>query len=89
MFPTLYPTWQVGLQDTWRDLGGRSKPAIRLKLGVNWTTGALVGSYDGGDRGNRTPNLGIANAALSLLSYIPWKLSPDPGPLSIGQTEVY
>ena len=25
----------------------------------------------GGDRGNRTPNLGIANAALSLLSYIP------------------
>ncbi len=25
----------------------------------------------GGDRGTRTPNLGDANAALSLLSYIP------------------
>ena len=25
----------------------------------------------GGDRGTRTPNLGIANAALSHLSYIP------------------
>ncbi len=25
----------------------------------------------GGDRGTRTPNLGIANAALSQLSYIP------------------
>ena len=27
--------------------------------------------HDGGDRGTRTPNLGIANAALSQLSYIP------------------
>ena len=25
----------------------------------------------GGDRGDRTPNLGIANAALSQLSYVP------------------
>ena len=25
----------------------------------------------GGDRGGRTPNLGIANAALSQLSYVP------------------
>ena len=26
----------------------------------------------GGDEGDRTPGLGIANAALSQLSYIPW-----------------
>ena len=31
----------------------------------------------GGDRGTRTPNLGIANAALSQLSYIP---TLDRGP---------
>ena len=30
---------------------------------------------DGGDEGDRTPDLGIANAALSHLSYIPTDLS--------------
>ncbi len=30
-----------------------------------------IGVVSGGDRGSRTPNLGIANAALSQLSYIP------------------
>gem|GEM_PF-1900687 len=31
----------------------------------------VVSQYIRGDRGGRTPNLGIANAALSQLSYIP------------------
>jgi hypothetical protein len=30
-------------------------------------------SFGGGDEGDRTPDLGIANAALSHLSYIPTK----------------
>ena len=34
--------------------------------GVDTTTGR-----SGGDRGNRTPNLGIANAALSLVELYP------------------
>lgn len=33
-----------------------------------------IGGIVGGDRGARTPNLGIANAALSQLSYIPVRL---------------
>ena len=41
---------------------------LSYKIG---TFGAIGGRAAGGDRGNRTPNLGIANAALSLLSYIP------------------
>ena len=32
-----------------------------------------AGDGNGGDRGDRTPNLGIANAALSQLSYVPTK----------------
>ena len=40
------------------------------KYGVLWE-GVRKGS--GGDRGTRTPNLGIANAALSQLSYIPMR----------------
>ena len=35
------------------------------QFGMMWEEGS------GGDRGTRTPNLGIANAALSQLSYIP------------------
>ena len=31
----------------------------------------------GGDEGARTPDLGIANAALSQLSYIPTNLKPE------------
>ena len=31
----------------------------------------FIGSLIGGDEGDRTPGLGIANAALSQLSYIP------------------
>ena len=31
----------------------------------------------GGDRGDRTPNLGIANAALSQLSYVPTMSLPE------------
>ena len=34
-------------------------------------TGRVIEGDSGGDRGARTPNLGIANAALSQLSYIP------------------
>ena len=35
------------------------------------------GGKVGGDRGARTPNLGIANAALSQLSYIPRGTAPS------------
>jgi hypothetical protein len=31
----------------------------------------LIGFRFGGDEGDRTPDLGVANAALSQLSYIP------------------
>ena len=31
----------------------------------------IAGAWVGGDEGDRTPGLGIANAALSQLSYIP------------------
>ena len=34
-----------------------------------------IGFGPGGDEGDRTPDLGIANAALSHLSYIPTKLN--------------
>ena len=44
----------------------------------------------GGDRGTRTPNLGIANAALSQLSYIPtlgrgsnYSTGIHPGPIAL------
>ena len=33
----------------------------------------------GGDRGTRTPDLRVANAALSQLSYIPTKTETPPG----------
>ena len=40
-------------------------------------TGLCVFTY-GGDEGDRTPGLGIANAALSQLSYIPKILFTGP-----------
>ena len=46
-------------------IGGASSAEIALNGGVRKSV------RHGGDRGTRTPNLGIANAALSQLSYIP------------------
>ena len=37
------------------------------------------------DRGDRTPNLGIANAALSQLSYVPTMSLPD---MILGQRSI-
>ena len=48
-----------GLEPPTRDLGRRRSILAELQ------------GHAGGDRGARTPNLGIANAALSQLSYIP------------------
>ena len=48
-----------GLEPPTRDLGRRRSFQTELQ------------GHGGGDRGARTPNLGIANAALSQLSYIP------------------
>ena len=48
-----------GLEPPTRDLGRRRSVLTELQ------------GPAGGDRGARTPNLGIANAALSQLSYIP------------------
>ena len=36
-----------------------------------WTLLDCAGLDSGGDEGDRTPGLGVANAALSQLSYIP------------------
>ncbi len=49
--------------------GGTRTPDARLRTPPLYPT-ELQGQV-GGDRGTRTPNLGIANAALSQLSYIP------------------
>ena len=64
--PVLYQaelrSWMVpleGLEPPTRDLGRRRSIQAELQ------------GHFGGDRGARTPNLGIANAALSRLSYIP------------------
>ena len=48
-----------GFEPPTRDLGRRRSFLTELQ------------GHAGGDRGARTPNLGIANAALSQLSYIP------------------
>ena len=52
-----------GLEPPPRDLGRRRSVHLSYR-GKNY----------GGDRGARTPNLGIANAALSQLSYIPVRI---------------
>ncbi len=44
------------------------KPAISNGF---WPPMDFIGLCPGGDEGARTPDLGIANAALSQLSYIP------------------
>ena len=46
--------------------------------GTSMGRGKNVGE-DGGDEGDRTPGLGIANAALSQLSYIPDIIFSDSG----------
>ena len=51
-----------GLEPPTRDLGRRRSIQTELQ------------GHVGGDRGARTPNLGIANAALSQLSYIPTRI---------------
>ena len=38
---------------------------------MKWNNAGSEQERGGGDRGGRTPNLGIANAALSQLSYVP------------------
>ena len=43
------------------------KPLFLAGFGLSW----IVLDYFGGDEGDRTPDLGVANAALSQLSYIP------------------
>ena len=55
-------SWVVpleGLEPPTRDLGRRRSILAELQ------------GHLGGDRGARTPNLGVANAVLSQLSYIP------------------
>jgi hypothetical protein len=47
---------------------GNKKPAISNGF---FTSLNFLGSSLGGDEGDRTPGLGVANAALSQLSYIP------------------
>ena len=47
---------------------GNKKPAISSGFS---TSSHFLGLCLGGDEGDRTPDLGIANAALSQLSYIP------------------
>ena len=47
---------------------GNKKPAISNGF---FTSLDFLGLCLGGDEGDRTPGLGIANAALSQLSYIP------------------
>jgi hypothetical protein len=46
----------------------KKKPAISNGF---FTSSDFLGSSLGGDEGDRTPGLGVANAALSQLSYIP------------------
>jgi hypothetical protein len=47
---------------------GKKKPAIANGF---LTSSDVLGLCLGGDEGDRTPGLGVANAALSQLSYIP------------------
>jgi hypothetical protein len=47
---------------------GKKKPAISNGF---FTSSDFLGLCLGGDEGDRTPGLGVANAALSQLSYIP------------------
>ncbi len=47
---------------------GIEKP---LFLAALWTSLDFIGLGSGGDEGDRTPGLDIANVALSQLSYIP------------------
>jgi hypothetical protein len=61
---------------------GKKKPAISNGFCSSWN---FLGLCLGGDEGDRTPGLGVANAALSQLSYIPirslWKrLGSNPPP---------
>jgi hypothetical protein len=42
-----------------------------LFMRVSWTSLDFIGLVLGGDEEDRTPGLGVANAALSQLSYIP------------------
>ena len=51
------------------------KPAISNGF---WTSLDFVGLSLGGDEGDRTPGLGVANAALSQLSYIPKRFENVP-----------
>ena len=51
---------------------GKKKPAISNGF---CTALDFPGLCLGGDEGDRTPGLGVANAALSQLSYIPFKLT--------------
>ena len=57
-----------GLEPPTRDLGRRRSILAELQ------------GHVGGDRGARTPNLGVANAALSQLSYIPHCKTRPPEP---------
>ena len=52
----------------WRWMNNNEKP---LFLATLWTLLDCFGLGFGGDEGDRTPGLGVANAALSQLSYIP------------------
>ena len=50
---------------------GNNKKAERIDVAGYQTGADGIGQKNGGDEGDRTPGLRIANAALSQLSYIP------------------
>ena len=65
---------KAGEGRTFRRLRWRFPAAQCARMAVTPVTHTLAGisqQLASGDRGTRTPNLGIANAALSQLSYIP------------------
>ena len=77
-FPTFFPTlsWE-GYGNSGASTRQRERANVDTKRG---NYGVLRGpgkGRSGGDRGDRTPNLGIANAALSQLSYVPTVSRPE------------
>ena len=64
------PPLSAGFNRTWQDVGGKTNEKARRTraFGTSWD---LVKQLIGGDEEDRTPDLRIANATLSQLSYVP------------------